>query len=126
MIGRASGVRTEAQFNTVDRIVEKLVEPVGRFVNETTIASAGVDLFRDVRNFSARGANKSAAWEVLGLRPQLAVALLPLKANGSRKNVVNTARNGKGQNVKKLKRKGEKRWRPIGMRQRMRLSLRKS
>ena len=27
VIGRASGVRTEAQFNTVDRIVEKLVEP---------------------------------------------------------------------------------------------------
>lgn len=42
VVGRAkSGTRTEAQLNTVDRLIDKIrSKPYGRFVNETTIAAA--------------------------------------------------------------------------------------
>ncbi|MFA5927510.1 MAG: glycosyltransferase family 9 protein [Patescibacteria group bacterium] len=41
-VGKAKeGVRTEAQFNAVDRVVERIHRnPVGKWVNETTLASA--------------------------------------------------------------------------------------
>jgi len=42
IVGKAkSGVRTETQFNAVDRIIDKIQKTkVGRFVNETTISTA--------------------------------------------------------------------------------------
>lgn len=42
IVGKAkAGVRTEAQFNTVDRLVDKVTKTkIGRFLNEATIASA--------------------------------------------------------------------------------------
>jgi len=42
VVGKAkAGARTEAQFNAVDRITEKIHKsPIGRFVNEATITSA--------------------------------------------------------------------------------------
>ena len=63
VIGQArAGVRTEAQFDTVDRIVEKIQKTkVGRLVNETTLAG-GVSIAYSLGSiFSQRLARSKAA-----------------------------------------------------------------
>ena len=63
VIGRAkAGVRTEAQFDTVDRIVEKLQKTkVGRLVNETTLAGGVAIAYSLGSIFSQRIARSKAA-----------------------------------------------------------------
>lgn len=69
VVGKAkAGVRTEAQFNTVDRLVDKLKKTtVGQFVNETTLAS-GVAIASSVaKAVSKRVANsRLAQWASFG------------------------------------------------------------
>jgi hypothetical protein len=70
VIGRAKcGVRTEAQFNTVDRIVEKIQSSrVGKFLNETTVASAVAIAYSLTAGLSQRLArSKALAWGSFGL-----------------------------------------------------------
>ncbi len=69
VVGRAkSGVRTEAQFNTVDRLVDKIQSTkVGRLLNETTIASSVAIAYAVSAGLSQRVASsKLAAWGSFG------------------------------------------------------------
>ncbi len=70
VVGRAkTGVRTEAQFNTVDRIVDKIQSTkLGQFVNETTLTSAVAIAYSVTAGLSKRVAqSKAAAWGSFGL-----------------------------------------------------------
>ncbi len=69
VVGEArTGVRTEAQFSTVDRLVDKVLSTrVGRFLNETTVAtavslaySAGAKISQSVAR------SKAVAWGTFG------------------------------------------------------------
>lgn len=82
VVGKAkAGVRTEAQFNAVDRVVEKITSSkVGRFANETTIASgvalayaAGVGLSRRIAG------SKLAAWGTFGATALLGGGIAALR-----------------------------------------------
>lgn len=69
VVGKAKlGVRTESNFNTVDRIVSKLQSSrIGQFFNETTIATGvaiGYSLTAGISNKLVR--SKALAWGTLG------------------------------------------------------------
>ena len=69
VVGRVkSGVRTEAQFNTADRIVEKIKKTkVGRFANEATLAGAVGMAYSLATSLSQRlASSKAAAWMSFG------------------------------------------------------------
>jgi len=69
ILGNAKkSVRTEAQFNTVDRIVDKIQRTkIGRFVNETTVASAVAIAYCVGANLSQRiASSKLFAWGSFG------------------------------------------------------------
>ena len=68
VIGKAkTGARTEAQFTAVDRLTEKIVKsPVGKFVNEATVASA-LSIATVVLGRTAQsGGGRVAAWLTFG------------------------------------------------------------
>lgn len=70
ILGKAkSGVRTEAKYNTVDRVVEKLQSTkVGRLVNETTLASSVAIAYSLTAGLSRSFAqSRAAAWGSFGL-----------------------------------------------------------
>lgn len=70
VVGRAKrGVRTEAQFNTVDRLVEKIQSSyIGCFVNETTLASAVALAYSVTAGlFQCVARSKAFAWGSFGL-----------------------------------------------------------
>lgn len=70
ILGKAkSGVRTEAKYNTVDRLIEKMQSTqVGRLVNETTLASAVAIAYSLTAGLSRRVAqSRTAAWGSFGL-----------------------------------------------------------
>jgi len=67
--GRAKGaVRTESQFNTVDRLVDRIEKtPIGRFVNEATIASAVSIAYSLTAGLSQRiASSRAVAWGTFG------------------------------------------------------------
>ncbi|MFZ2253095.1 MAG: hypothetical protein WAW13_02870 [Minisyncoccia bacterium] len=69
VVGRAKmGVRTEAQFNLVDRIAKKIQSTsLGRFVNETTIASGVAIAYVATVGISQRlASSKAFAWGTFG------------------------------------------------------------
>ncbi len=69
VIGKAkTGVRTEAQFNTVDRIAKKMQSTwVGKFVNETSIASGVAIAYATTIGLSQRlASSKAFAWGTFG------------------------------------------------------------
>lgn len=69
VVGKAkSGARTEAQFNAIDRITEKIHKsPIGRFVNEATITSAVAIAYNVGIAVSQRiASSKLAAWGTFG------------------------------------------------------------
>lgn len=69
IVGKArTGVRTEANFNSVDRIVEKLKNNrVGALVNETTLATAVATAYTLTAGASRRiASSRLAAWGTFG------------------------------------------------------------
>ena len=69
VIGKAkTGVRTEAQFNTVDRIAKKMQSSwIGKYVNETTIASGVAIAYATAIGLSQRlASSKAFAWGTFG------------------------------------------------------------
>ncbi len=69
IVGQAkSAVKTEAQFNAVDRIVDKIqYSKVGRFINESTAATAVAIAYSVTAGLSERVARSRAlAWGTLG------------------------------------------------------------
>jgi hypothetical protein len=84
IIGKAkSGVRTEAQFNSIDKIVEKIQSTkLGSLANETTLASAVAILYSVAAGVSQRVArSKVAAWGTFG-----ATALVAAGVAGARES----------------------------------------
>jgi len=82
VIGKAkNGVRTEAQFNAVDRITEKIVSSkIGSLVNETTIASAAALAYSSGALISKRLMNsKLAAWGTFGATTAVATAFAGMR-----------------------------------------------
>jgi len=71
------GARTEAQYNSVDRIVDKIQKTkVGRLVNEATLASAVAIAYSVTAGVSKRVAtSKVAAWGTFGATAVLASGL---------------------------------------------------
>ncbi|NQU83020.1 MAG: hypothetical protein HQ539_03665, partial [Parcubacteria group bacterium] len=84
VIGKAkTGVRTEAQFNTADRIAEKISKSkVGQFVNETTVAT-GVSLAYSVISASSKrvARSKLMAWGSFGGTALLAGGIAGFREN---------------------------------------------
>jgi len=69
IVGKAkSGVRTEAQFNTLDKIIDKIQQSkVGSFVNETTVSAAASIAYCTGAALSRRFVgSKLAAWGSFG------------------------------------------------------------
>ena len=82
VVGRVkSGVRTEAQFNTADRIVEKIKNTkVGRFANEATLAGAVGMAYSLAASLSQRlASSKAAAWMSFGGSALLGGAIAGLR-----------------------------------------------
>lgn len=69
IIGRAkTGVRTEANFNVIDRLTKKIVEtPVGKFVNEATVASAVAIVYSLMTRATTTAVKTGARLSGLGL-----------------------------------------------------------
>lgn len=82
VVGRAkSAVRTEAQYSAVDRITEKIVSSkVGRFVNETVVASA-VSLVYSIGTITSQRFARSrlAQWGSFGATAILAGGIAGLR-----------------------------------------------
>jgi len=64
VVGRArSGVETQAQYNAVDKITEKIQKSfIGRFANETSIASAVAMVYGVAVKGSVSAAQRTAKW----------------------------------------------------------------
>ena len=85
VVGKAKvGVRTESNYNLVDRIAEKIQSSqIGKFVNETTIASGVAIAYLSTVGFSQRLARSSTlAWGTFG-----AAALVGGVIAGARESV---------------------------------------
>ena len=76
-----SGVRTEAQFNTVDRLVDKMQKkPILKWINEDTVAAAvAIAYAATVRLSESAARSKTLAWGTVGASALLSGGIAGLR-----------------------------------------------